>query len=378
MTDKYEIVKYRPEFKPQVLDLQKHLWSPDIALNRAYFEWKYEQNPYIQEPLIYLALHHTKVIGMRGMYGAKWQIGSPPSTFIAPLADDLVIAPEHRNRGVFTRIMSAAFDDLASKGYRYLFSLSGGRRTVLGSLTMGWKSVGPGQPVGWRAKHAVVFQSARRAVGQLRFFWRYANAPILFAKCEHQPFIHLDRAGASRLIRGNDLVSLERRPQTTAMAKLVEQLCYDGRIRHVRDQEYLLWRFRNPRHEFRFLYWGDQQLKGYLVLQRMLPGRVNTYRVHIRDWEGMTDTVRKDLLGVAVRCGSFAELVIWTATLPETIKRLLQDQSFDAIDRASRARGHPTILVMSVRDEGSGEDWTIEGRSVLDVRNWDLRMLYHE
>jgi len=69
----YEILKYRPEFKEHLLELQTHLWSPDLALNRAYFEWKYDHNPYINPPLIYIALYNGQVVGMRGLMGAAWQ-----------------------------------------------------------------------------------------------------------------------------------------------------------------------------------------------------------------------------------------------------------------------------------------------------------------
>ena len=45
----YEIVKYDSEYKNQLIGLQKLLWSPDVAVNAAYFEWKYERNPYSDE-----------------------------------------------------------------------------------------------------------------------------------------------------------------------------------------------------------------------------------------------------------------------------------------------------------------------------------------
>ena len=77
----YEIVKYHPEFKRQVVELQRHLWGPDVALNAAYLEWKYERNPYLDGPHIYLALCGGLVVGMRGWFGCKWQIGYPSQTF---------------------------------------------------------------------------------------------------------------------------------------------------------------------------------------------------------------------------------------------------------------------------------------------------------
>ena len=52
----YEIVKYCPEFKKQVVQLQTYLWSSDVALNAAYLEWKYEHNPYMKAPFIHLAV----------------------------------------------------------------------------------------------------------------------------------------------------------------------------------------------------------------------------------------------------------------------------------------------------------------------------------
>ena len=42
----YEIIKYRPEYRSQVLELQTHMWSPDMNINAAYLDWKYYDNPY--------------------------------------------------------------------------------------------------------------------------------------------------------------------------------------------------------------------------------------------------------------------------------------------------------------------------------------------
>jgi hypothetical protein len=100
MDSNYEIVRYQPGLKRQVIELQTHLWSPNLSLNTRYFEWKYERNPYVKEPLIYLAMHYGKVIGMRGLFGVQWECGVPTQRFTNLYADDMVIAPEHRSRGL--------------------------------------------------------------------------------------------------------------------------------------------------------------------------------------------------------------------------------------------------------------------------------------
>jgi GNAT superfamily N-acetyltransferase len=377
MGEAYEVTNYRPDFKDQVLELQKHLWSPDTNLNRAYFEWKYEQNPYVSDPLIYLALHHGKVVGMRGMCGAKWQVGCPPITFDMPYADDLVIAPEHRNRGLFTRIMKAACDDLAHRGYKFVISFGGRQITVIGSLTMGWKSVGSMAPVGFHARYPAVFRKVRGAIRRLPYFWQFANTRVFFSRCERQPFVHLDRK-AYRVKRVNRFVSLSRIPRPAPMAQVVDCLPCDGRIRHLRDTEYFAWRFRNPKQDYRFLYWEGHQLEGYLVLQQGVPAGTDNFRVQIMDWEGATEEARSGLLSAAVGRGRFAELAIWTISLPADTMRLLRNMGFTPIDLPHRERGHPTALVRPVRDEDLTGNWIIDDRRLLDVGNWDLRMLYHD
>ena len=130
----YEIVEYTPEFKSQVLQLQTYLWGREMSANADYLKWKYEQNPYVERPLIHLALCSGKVVGMRGVYGAKWQIGHPSEIFHAPCVGALVIAPEHRCRGLFTNIISAGVKTLGVRGYPYVFNLSANSVTRIGSL----------------------------------------------------------------------------------------------------------------------------------------------------------------------------------------------------------------------------------------------------
>ena len=151
MHSNYEIVRYRPELKRQVIELQTHLWSPDLSLNTSYFEWKYERNPYLKEQLIYLAMHDGKAIGMRGFFGVQWECGVPPMRFTSLYADDMVIAPEHRNRGLMSKIMTFAFEDLAANGYEYAFNLSAGLATLRSSLSMGWRSAGWVRPMRLRS-----------------------------------------------------------------------------------------------------------------------------------------------------------------------------------------------------------------------------------
>ena len=60
-------MKYSPSFKPQLADLRSRVLDETPALNAAYLEWKYERNPYLNNPILRLVLADGRVVGMRGI-----------------------------------------------------------------------------------------------------------------------------------------------------------------------------------------------------------------------------------------------------------------------------------------------------------------------
>jgi hypothetical protein len=161
------------------------------------------------------------------------------------------------------------------------------------------------------------------------------------------------------------------------MAELIERIGGDGRMRHVRDQEYFAWRFQNPRAVYRFLFWEDTRLEGYLVLRRWV--YTDRIGVNIVDWEATNAKVRADLLQAAIHWGNFDNLTIWSSTLPDEAKRLLQITDFKELEsKGNMTRDFPTVLVRPIRDEMLKGDWVLADRQLLDLANWDLRMIYSD
>ena len=381
MKHEYEIVKYRPDHRNDVAELQKGLWSPDSELNGSYLEWKYERNPYLNPPLIHLALYGGEVVGMRGMFGVNWEVGVPRNTVAGIYPDDLVIAPDHRNRGLITKIMEVALKDLGMKGYRYVYSLSAGSITRISSLAMGWRSVGSMQPQHWHSSRAAWFQRMRRSFQQTRFVWRFADRlPYRHWGERQQPLQEFCNPEGMEPRKIGHRIVVEQRVRAVDMARLVSMIDYDGRIRHVRDADYLSWRYRNPLHRYLFLYREGDGLEGYLVLQQYLSELSNRLRVNIVDWEGTTARVRSELLHGAIRLGPFADLNIWTATLGDEAKALLRKSGFRPVPEGQEGAGvgqdQPCLLVRSVRDDVPEVDWFLDTHRLLDMANWDIRMVY--
>jgi len=376
-----EIVRFGPEHRQAVAELQTLLWSPDPFLNLRYLDWKYVQNPWAEQPRIYLAVRGGSVVGMRGFCESRWEVGSPARVVAIPLADDLAIRAEERNSGLVTQIMRAAFADLADSGSDFVLSLSASLLTLLGSLSLGFRSAGAYDPVVRREPSALRRHRFREQLARSPRVRRWARSPLIvrsqvlfrsplvFSAAERQPFRRLDSAR----IAGDDL-TIAREPRPAAMAELVSALGHDGRLRHVRSPEYLAWRFANPLREYRFLYSGGDPLDGYLVLGSRVAGAYPSPRVSIVDLEARDARTRRALLAAAAE-GHFADLFAWSATIAPSDRPVLGELGFEPADPKLAARGGPCALVRSLA-AGRPEEWQLESRSLLDPASWDLRMLY--
>jgi GNAT superfamily N-acetyltransferase len=361
----YEIVRYAPEDKRGVLELQTHLWGPDRAINAAYFEWKYDRNPYVDAPIIHLARHGGQVVGMLGMYGARWEVGPLRETFIGPCAGDLVVAPGHRGDGTAARLVRRATDDLLDGDVAHAFCLSAALASQYLLMLAGWRSLGPVEQAVWQSGEG----SDR---GDPRKVHRPADTP-------RSPFDSLDENYARGPRVTGSHVTIEPAPRPDRMADLVEEIGHDGRLRQVRDAEYFAWRYRNPLSRYRFLFWADTRLEGYLVLQTpvLRAGRTVT----IVDWEAVHAGAHAGLLGAALDWGRFEEVAIWTAALSAEAKAILREAGFRTVvppvtlGRAHRRRASRQVILLTTRPNGPVADWAVGGRRLLDPANWDVRAI---
>ena len=159
--ERYRIITYSPEYRAQVLELQKHLGAlPE--LNAAYLDWKHLRNPYVSEPLIYLAMCGELVVGMRSFVGAKWEFGSSRQTLVLPLESDMVIAPDHRAHGLVSLIMKAALKDLAERCYTYVLSMGTRPAVLMSNIKSGWKTIGSLGPAGTHGHSAKIDSTTAR------------------------------------------------------------------------------------------------------------------------------------------------------------------------------------------------------------------------
>jgi len=371
-----KVIRYQPDFKAQIVALQTGLWGPNVDLNTSYFEWKYERNPYVTEPLIYLAVQDGKVIGMRGFFGVQWEVGVPAQRFTSLYADDAVVSPEHRNRGLMTKIMTSAFEDLGVKGYDYVFNLSAVPATLRLSISMGWRSAGWAHPMHWASWLTRVKSGGLRRMKKVPLMSRpldyFASSRLLKSRRSLQD---ISQKQIDRIRQNAPAIHVSDTPHCAAMTALVGRLGAPGKIRHVRDAEYFEWRFQNPLNRYRFLFWEKDRLEGYLVLQEYTSEAADHGVVNIVDWEASNVTIQADLLQAAFAFAKGRRLVIWSASLPPETVALLKRHGFRS-DKTPRGSFPPVILVRAVRRDQLNGEWMLAGRPLIDLASWDLRMLY--
>ncbi len=371
----YEVVPYHPDLEPEVVELRNLASGGGTAKSRQFLDWKYRQNPLARDSFLYVALHQGRVVGMRGAYGTCWQAGGV-DRIVLPAVDDFAVRPEHRNTGVATLIMRAQHDDLEARGYPFMVALSSGRMTTLASLATGWRSAVSMEPITrFDLRRRIAHELHERLHGT-RVLWRLAprNDPVV-----QSPTGPFDRLASLGRIPGRETgttIVFERFTRTDAMAALIRRLGHDGRIRQVRDAEFLAWRYRNPWREYGFLCLERaDRLDGFLALGRFLEYRPPMNPYHIVDWEGVSPDARAELLRVALRHGRFPEIGAWSATVSTTDQSILAEAGFVPSELESRARGLPCILV---RATGSAlaDEWKLGNRRVVERDSWDLRLLY--
>jgi GNAT superfamily N-acetyltransferase len=348
----YAFRPYDPSLRDQVIGLQRLAFGGSTASNDAYFHWKYEQNPYVAEPVFTLALEGERLVGMRGFYGARWSAGPGATPVDVPVGAETAVHPDHRGRWLVDRIMRVALPDLAARGYPYAFNLSGNPAVRAISLRAGWKPAAPfatwrraRPPRGLRAAYLRLRRQARRA-------------------------LRIPAGDLTTLHERRDLtgVTITNNPDPEAMAQLVERT-RDGRLGHVRDAAFYRWRLRDPRAIFRTLELREAgRLGAFLALAQ----RGSRGNVIILDWAAEDPARLAPLLDLVV-AAPLRAIAIWSTTVPPDVRALLAERGFAPAEEPAPPGREPALLAVPTAPTDD-PTWSLCDHPLLDQTCWDLRM----
>ncbi len=352
-----QIIPYRPEFRGRVAELRSSVLGHSPAENELYIDWKYERNPFPDATVLYLAVAGERVIGMRGMFGTKWEFAS--SNVIAMSQDaDVIVVPDHRGQGIYRAMDKAALAHMAEKGVSHMISMSSNAVNRAAAAHLGWTTVA-GYEFARRKVRGWPFRP--ELTGRLDVAIRRRLHSGLLGKGQFHYFDRRGNANSGSTWSGSQV-------DPDSLSQVFERSTRTRPIRPIQSSEYLTWRYRNPIAEYRFLYSGRDPVDGYLVL-----GKANPWHLWIVDMQANDADVARDLLASAIKRASWAALDLWTVSLAKPQADLLEEFAFRKLQPNTSPA---TEGVFMVRPTAVGDmSLMLGGVSLKDIDNWDLRMI---
>ncbi|MCL1593817.1 MAG: GNAT family N-acetyltransferase [Actinomycetia bacterium] len=370
----YLIRNFEPGMLDEVAELRRAVFGGTSAFNRAYLAWKYLENPYFPEALLHVALRDGSLVGMRGWYGTRWRVPHNDSTELIPCAAESAILPDQRDQGLYEELTGFALDDLARRGFPLVINMSATPANYVSSImTMGWRRVGHYAPIvrnpldsndlDWAeaTSEPTPTTRSRDGIGRLKGATRHfvdRLSPFLVT----DPFRHLEES--VRIASGD--IRLGTQPDAGVMAEIAAASDAGSRIRHVRDEEYIRWRYRDPRSSYCFLYSAANAQPAFCVASASHSGRISFV-----DWAGSSPGVAT-LIKAAIAVPPTPAVRTWRIGMPQDLSRRLTDIGFDT-DPTERRRG---LLARPTSD--SDAELSLGGVSLLDIDSWDLRMIFSD
>lgn len=224
---------YRDIDEPEVLELLRGSLGGGPAGQRPpeYFRWKHLDNPFGRSYMI-LAESAGRIVGFRALM--RWRFGTGDRSIEAVRPVDTVTHPDHRGRGVFSRLTRTALESL--QGDVDLVFNTPNSNSLPGYLKMGWEVVGK-VPVWIRIRHPGRFVA-----------WKLRRGRSRSEALRDRPRVDAPTAAEALL-------------DEVGIADLIDRSEVPGGVFSTpRSVEYLRWRY------------GDAPLLGYHAVREELGG----------------------------------------------------------------------------------------------------------
>lgn len=255
--DDYHIRPFRPGDREAYLALHRDTFHGESTLE--WFAWKYERNPFVDEVPITVAETDDEFVGASSAFPLRMHTGS--RVVRVYVSCEGFVHPDHRRQGVFTRMVSTAWERYADR-MAFVTGLSANEKTLSAHVKYNdWRMVKT-IPRYYRFQRPDVLlesETESRLLGVLGS----VSAPAV------RGYFGI-RAGLGRTVDR----PVERFDETPVdvLTSLYRERVPRG-IHAVRDETFYDWRFENPNWEYTtYVAGGDSPDAAVVVGSRRTDG----------------------------------------------------------------------------------------------------------
>lgn len=355
--DDYTVRWFDPADRDPFLDLYDETFGGG---GDDWFRWKYVDNPRVAHVPILVAAADGEFAGARAQVPFLMRAGD--ETVLAMRFGDTMVHPDHRRRGVFSRLTERALDHYGRMSVEFCFNCPN-------DLSR------PG-----------FLKAGGEVVADLPSFYRVQDPAALAAASPDRPAAVAARAAAPALDAYHGLRDrLAASPEGVTVVEhaeipvsLLASLYRRGHppgVHAVRDEPFLEWRYRNPDWEYRAFSAGTEGRTDAAVVTGTRTDAHGVTTTHLVDALPLSSSDRRDaalgaLLGAVTEVFDGSDLLAYCGNAIPRSLLASHGFGFDGSFPLDRVTS-PTKLV--AYDLGDGAPaWSAGGVDVSGARGWAL------
>lgn len=332
--------KYKHEDKEQVLTLLgSALWHFPYEERLAYFNWKYEDNPYTVSPLAFVCLDGNKIIAFRGYM--MQPISFSGMIYYNVASGDTVTDSKYRRKGVFYHLTKFSIGELEKDP----------RVKVITNSSSGIAASNCCKKLGW-----IPLISRGHLFS---FTWRS------FITKQNIEF-------SFNSVKKNVRIELTKECRPFEMGKLALYRMPKNLITVYTDSNYISWRYANPAAQYFFTYlYQKEELKAYIILKRL-----SARKYDLVDYQYEEENQLRSMLFEIHRCLHPLYIINWIVNPNSIINRHPLRFGFVnlnfILNKISKFR-FPPFLIRTTRVNQFEKDWEIaESKDMRNMDNWNV------
>lgn len=343
MAHSIQVQMYSPDYREQTISLLAMLWTDKTETEyEKYFAWKYENYAWSGNPLIAIAVHRTRVVGVLGHMIQRYDIGGEAVSVCIPV--DGIVLPGYRKYGVYSRLLEMGMKEIdglsIENKIKFYFNSSSNYKSAPGLVNHGWRAMAP------------------------RNYLNYISIRNMFSKPNRSL---LAQSWVDEEITLRDGLSLSVNSEISTEYFLALSGLQSAKIRALRDHDFYHWRYSFRESEYLFVVLRKNNSPLAVAIARIAPKGVISFEeyfyVQLKHFVSLLKGFE------AVSGFKIARLFYLNLSKPE--KRLFYRLGFwdeRLLFRVLRKKERTPAYIRPLSD--TSHEIVVNGIDITDITNW--------